>query len=69
MSSQITVTVDGQSRQIEADQRPTHLFADRPTVVVARVNGAICDLWTELHEGDVVESIEISSPELSLIHI
>ena len=63
MSSQITVIVDGQSQEIAPDQRPTHLFADRPTVVVARVNGNICDLWTELHDGDVVEAIEIHSPE------
>ena len=58
MSSLISITVDGQSRQVEADQRPTHLFADRPTVVVAKVNGVISDLWTELHDGDVVEAIE-----------
>ncbi len=63
MSSQITVIVDGQSQEIAPDQRPTHLFVDRPTVVVARVNGNICDLWTELHDGDVVEAIEIHSPE------
>jgi threonyl-tRNA synthetase len=63
MSSQISITVDGQVRQIEPDQRPTHLFAENPTVVVARVNGEIKDLWSELHEGDLVEAIEISSPE------
>ena len=63
MSSQITVTVDGASLQIEADQRPTHLFAERPSVVVARINGELRDLWTELFDGDVVEGIEISSPE------
>lgn len=63
MNSQISITVDGQVRQIESDQRPTHLFAESPTVVVARINGEIKDLWSELREGDVVESIEISSPE------
>ena len=63
MSSQITVIVDGQSQQIAPDQRPTHLFAERPSVVVARVNGEISDLWTELRDGDVVEAIEIQSPE------
>jgi threonyl-tRNA synthetase len=63
MSSQITVTVDGASLQIEADQRPTHLFAERPSVVVARINGELRDLWSELSDGDVIEGIEISSPE------
>jgi threonyl-tRNA synthetase len=61
--AQIAITIDGQSRSVEAETRATHLFADDPTIVVARINGEIRDLWTELHEGDVVESIAISSPE------
>ena len=63
MSSLIAVTVDGLAREIEPDQRPTQLFAERSTVVVARINGELRDLWTELHDGDVVEAIEIESPE------
>ena len=63
MSAQISVTIDGEARQIAADQRPTHLFAERPSVVVARINGEIKDLWSELFEGDRVEAIEINSPE------
>ncbi len=59
----IQVTVDGLSRSIEADQRPTHLFADNKEIVVCRVNGALLDLWTELNDGDVVESVTISSPD------
>ena len=59
----IQVTVDGLSRSIEADQRPTHLFADDKEIVVCRVNGALRDLWTELGDGDVVESVNISSPD------
>jgi len=63
MSAQISVTIDGEARQITADQRPTHLYAERANVVVARINGEIKDLWSELFEGDRVESIEINSPE------
>ena len=63
MNSQISITVDGQVRLIESDQRPTHLFAEFPSVVVARINGEVRDLWSELFEGDLVEAIEISSPE------
>jgi len=59
----IQVTVDGASRSIEADQRPTHLFADNKEVVVCRINGVLKDLWTELQEGDVVESVSINSPD------
>jgi threonyl-tRNA synthetase len=61
--AQISITVDGAALKIEADQRPTHVFADNKDVVVCRVNGALKDLWTELVEGDVVESVLISSPD------
>ena len=63
MASQITVSVDGQNQLIDADQRPTQIFAERATVVVARINGEIRDLWSELFEGDQIEAIEITSPE------
>ncbi len=59
----IQVTVDGLSRSIEADQRPTHLFAENKEIVVCRVNGALRDLWTELNDGDIVESVSINSPD------
>jgi threonyl-tRNA synthetase len=61
--AQISITVDGAAQKVEADQRPTHIFADTKEVVVCRVNGALKDLWTELAEGDVVESVLISSPD------
>ena len=61
--SQISITVDGAALNLEADQRPTHIFADNKEVVVCRVNGALKDLWTELSYGDVVESVTISSPD------
>ena len=59
----IAITVDGASRSVESDQRPTHLFADDKSIVVARINGELRDLWTELSDGDVVESVSISSPD------
>ena len=61
--SQISVTVDGAKVQIETDQRPTQIFADNKEIVVCRVNGALKDLWTALHDGDVIEGISISSPD------
>jgi threonyl-tRNA synthetase len=60
--SQIAITVDGAKLQVEADQRPTHIFADNKEVVVCKVNGVLKDLWTDLVDGDVVESVLISSP-------
>ena len=61
--SQISVTVDGKQLSVEADQRPTHIFADNKEIVVCKINGTLRDLWTDLAEGDVVEGISISSPE------
>jgi threonyl-tRNA synthetase len=61
--AQISITVDGAAFKLEADQRPTHIFADNKDVVVCRVNGVLKDLWTELSDGDVVESVLISSPD------
>jgi threonyl-tRNA synthetase len=60
--SPIAITVDGAKLQVEADQRPTHIFADNKEVVVCKVNGVLKDLWTDLVDGDVVESVLISSP-------
>ena len=59
----IAITVDGSARSVESDQRPTQIFAEDKTIVVARVNGELRDLWTELVDGDVVEGVSISSPD------
>ncbi|MEI6039382.1 MAG: threonine--tRNA ligase [Actinomycetes bacterium] len=61
--SQFSVTVNGASCDIDAETRPTHLFAESPEIVVCKINGELRDLWTELKSGDLVESISISSPE------
>jgi threonyl-tRNA synthetase len=61
--SQITITVDGEKAQVESDQRPTNIYADKKEIVVCKVNGQLKDLWTDLVDGDVVEGISISSPD------
>ena len=63
MSAQIKITVNGASKEIASDQKPTHLFADQPDVVVCRINGELKDLWSDLVEGDAVESVLISSED------
>ena len=63
MSAQIKITVDGVSKEIASDQKPTHLFADQVDVVVCRINGELKDLWSDLVEGDQVESVSISSED------
>ena len=61
--SQITITVDGEKAQVESDQRPTHIYADKKEIVVCKVNGQLRDLWTDLVDGDVVVGVSISSPD------
>jgi threonyl-tRNA synthetase len=61
--SELKVTVDGVATAVAADQRPTQIFAERKEVVVCRINGELRDLWTDLAEGDVVESVTIDSED------
>jgi threonyl-tRNA synthetase len=61
--SQISVTVNGMKTAVEADAHPTHIFAESKEIVVCKINGELRDLWSDLADGDVVESIAISSPE------
>ena len=61
--SQITITVDGEKAQVESEQRPTHIYADKKEIVVCKINGQLRDLWTDLVDGDVVEGVSISSPD------
>jgi threonyl-tRNA synthetase len=61
--SEISVLVNGASKKIPSDQKPTHLFAEQKEIVVCKVNGELRDLWTDLKDGDEVEAISISSPD------
>ncbi|MCX6457160.1 MAG: threonine--tRNA ligase [Actinobacteria bacterium] len=61
--SELKVTVDSVATSIAADQRPTQIFAERKEVVVCRINGELRDLWTDLTDGDVVESVTIDSED------
>ena len=63
MSAQIKITVNGQSKEIASDQKPTHLFQELSDVVVCRINGELQDLWSDLKDGDVVESVKITSED------
>ncbi len=68
MSASINVILDGQKVVISEDQKAHHLFGDATKVgseaiVVCRINGELKDLWTDLHEGDVVEGVRIDSPD------
>ena len=71
-SNQITVSVDGSSLTVASDSKPTLIFEqmypDRAkpgprAIVVCKINGVLRDLWTDLADGDVIESVSIDSDE------
>ena len=59
--SEISILVNGVPQKVASDQKPTHLFADLKDVVVCKINGELRDLWSDLNDGDNVESISISA--------
>jgi threonyl-tRNA synthetase len=61
--SEISIKVDGVAQKVSSETRPTQIFAEDKSVVVCRINGDLKDLWTEISDGDVVESVTISSPD------
>ncbi len=61
--SELSIIVDGAAVNVAADQKPTHIFAERKDVVVCKINGELKDLWTDIDSGDVIDSVSISSTE------
>jgi threonyl-tRNA synthetase len=63
VSAQITVTVAGSERTVAEQTTAGGLFEGDRSVVVARVNGRLRDLFHVLADGDVVEPVTIDSEE------
>ncbi len=64
--SEIKVTVvnaEPGERAVTTGTKAWELFAERPTVIAARVGGVLRDLAHELADGDEVESVEIDSAD------
>ena len=69
MSEPIKVSVNGKAQSIQSDQKPSNLFSNDTDIVVCRINGDLRDLWSDLSEGDVIESVSINSPDgLNVLH-
>ena len=63
VSAELTVTIAGDQRSVNAGTTAAELFADDRRIVVARVNGELRDLSHSLADGDVVEGVDIGSPD------
>jgi len=57
----VAITLDGAHSTVTIEKYTGELFKDRPEVIALRINGELRDLNTELKDGDVVETITISS--------
>jgi len=63
VSDQITLTVDGEQREVAAGTTGAELFFDNRDVVVMRVDGVLRDLDRALEAGAAVEAVTIGSPD------
>lgn len=57
----VAITLDGAHSTVTIEKYTGELFTDRPEVIALRINGELRDLNAELKDGDVVETITISS--------
>ncbi|MDO4820853.1 MAG: threonine--tRNA ligase [Rothia sp. (in: high G+C Gram-positive bacteria)] len=61
--SVLSIFVAGEPRSVEAGSTAADLFADNQDIVVARINGKLVDLSTELTQGVTVEPVSIHEQE------
>lgn len=62
MLEQITLTVDGEAREVNAGTTGAELYFDERDVVVMHVDGVLRDLSRPLEAGTTVERVTIDSP-------
>ncbi|WP_347042738.1 threonine--tRNA ligase [Brachybacterium nesterenkovii] len=61
--AELAITLDGSPRSLEEGTTGTDLFEGRKEVVALRIDGELRDLATPLADGQIVEAVEISSPD------
>ncbi|WP_288240193.1 threonine--tRNA ligase [uncultured Bifidobacterium sp.] len=59
----ISITINDERKEVEASLTGTELFAENKDIIAVRLNGEPRDLYTPLHDGDVVEPITIDSED------
>jgi threonyl-tRNA synthetase len=63
LPSEVSITVDGVQVDVPAGSTAADVLGQDRAVVVARVDGALVDLATELRNGQVVEAVSVDSPD------
>jgi threonyl-tRNA synthetase len=61
--STLAITLDGVKTSVTIEKYTGELFKDRPEVIALRINGQLRDINTPLVEGDLVETVAISTPD------
>jgi threonyl-tRNA synthetase len=70
--SEIEISVDGVSKKVEAGLKVTQvleqIYPERmkpgvDAIIVCKINGELKDLWSDISQGDVIESIAITTDE------
>jgi threonyl-tRNA synthetase len=61
--STLAITLDGAKTSVTIEKYTGELFKDRPEVIALRINGQLRDINAPLVEGDVVETVAISSAD------
>ena len=46
----ISITLNGEAKEVAADQTGVQLFAEDKNIIAVRLNGEPRDLYTELHD-------------------
>ena len=63
MSENITLTVNGEPREVEQGTTGTDLFGGDKAVLVMRIDGELRDLFREIPDGASVEPVTAQDPE------
>lgn len=59
----ISIIIDDERKEVDASLTGVELFADDKNIIAVRLNGEPRDLYTPLHDGDVVEPIALDSED------
>ena len=59
----ISITINDERKEVDASLTGTELFAANKDIIAVRLNGEPRDLYTPLHDGDVVEPITLDSED------
>ena len=59
----ISITINDERKEVDASLTGTELFAENKDIIAVRLNGEPRDLYTPLHDGDVVEPLTLDSED------